>query len=267
MPGGISPRPEQLDPPDWQIGVVLVVEDDERSAALMEAILETVSRRVQIAGTAAAALDLIAESGFDLITIDIGLPDLTGLQLLHHVREMTDAPVIMVTAIGQSASIVEALSGGADDYIVKPVRPAELRARVHAVTRRAQPRAPAIERYADDRIVIDFERSEVVTRAGTYTLSATERRVLRELVGDAGRVLTHDDLLRRVWGAGYGDDVANLHVFISYLRRKLDHDPLRPSYIRTHRGIGYEFAPPADFGSPGRPAPDRTGGLPPRRLS
>ena len=231
---------------DWLVVDVLVVEDDPRSAALMESILEGICRRVVVANTAAAALDMLAESVFDLITLDIGLPDLSGLELIHHIRAVTDAPMIMVTATGQSSAIVEALERGADDYLVKPIRPAELRARIHAVTRRAQPRTRDVVQYSDHHVQIDFARSVVVTASGTSMLTATERRLLRELVANSGRVLTHDEIIRRVWGSGYEGTLANLHVFVSHLRRKLNNESDLHQYIGTHRGIGYEFVPPAD---------------------
>ena len=231
---------------DWLVTDVLVVEDDPRSVALMESILEGICRRVVVTNTATAALDMLAESVFDLITLDIGLPDLSGLELIHHIRAITDAPVIMVTATGQSNVVVEALELGADDYLVKPIRPAELRARIHAVTRRTQPRTHEVAQYSDHHLQIDFARSVVVTPSGTTTLTATERRLLRELVANSGRVLTHDEIIRRVWGAGYEGTMANLHVFISYLRRKLNDEGDPHQYIETRRGIGYEFVPPAE---------------------
>ena len=241
---------------DRAIGSVLIIEDDPRSAALMEAVLEPISRAVLTVTTAATALDALADSTFDLVTLDLGLPDLDGMDLLHHIREMSSAPVIVVSALAHSASIVAALSAGADDYVVKPVRPAELRARAEAVSRRTRSRAEQVERYTDDRLTIDLGRSVIVTERGSVVLSSTERRLLRELVQSPGRVLTYEELLRRVWGTGYETDVQNLQVFISYLRHKLDDNALRPSYIRTHRGIGYEFTPAddADEAPQARPA-------------
>lgn len=212
----------------------------------MEAVLEPIARSTQRVATATAALDALAEDSFDLITLDIGLPDLNGVELLPHIRAMTTTPVIIVSALGQSATVVAALGAGADDYVVKPVRPAELRARVQAVTRRRPTGAPIVDRYLDADIAIDFSRSVVLTGRKSVTLSSTERRLLHELVQHRGGVLTHDYLLRTVWGAGYGDDIQNLHVFIGYLRRKLDVPGKASGYIRTHRGIGYEFVPRAE---------------------
>lgn len=223
------------------IAAALVVEDDPRSAALMQTILEEIVRRVVVVNTATEALDALAESSFDVITLDIGLPDITGLELLHHIRELSDAPVIMVTAVDTSSSIVEALKSGADDYLIKPIRPAELRARIGAVLRRTGPRAHEVELYSDGRLVIDFARSLVVLAGVSSTLSATERRLLHALVTHAGRVLTHDEVIKQVWGAGYEGTQANLHVFVSYLRKKVNARGDAHQYIQTHRAIGYEF--------------------------
>ena len=222
---------------------ILVVEDDVRGARLLEAILAELGGRIHVAPNAIAALDLLAESDFDLITIDLGLPDLSGIALLHHVRELTSAPVVMVTADDQTRSLVEAFEAGADDYVVKPVRPMELLARARAVVRRATGSAQYPDRYADGVIVIDFRRSQVSTPTGEANLSGTERRLLMGLVANAGRVMTHDELLQSVWGAGYEGSEANLQVFIGYLRRKVEPDPHKPRYIRTYRGVGYEFVP------------------------
>lgn len=222
---------------------VLVVEDEPRSARLLVAILAELSDHVQIVTDGPAALDALAEDEVDLITLDIGLPGLSGIELLGHIRELTNAPVIMVTAHGDVALLVEALAAGADDFIVKPVRPAEFVARARALLRRqaqaGSPAAPA--RYSDDNISVDFDRNTVVTTRGIATLTPTERRLLEYLIANPGRISTQEELLRAVWGSEEYD-LSNLHVYIGYLRQKLEPDPQRPQYIRTHRGIGYEFS-------------------------
>ncbi|MEE8422840.1 MAG: response regulator transcription factor [Dehalococcoidia bacterium] len=222
---------------------VLVVEDEPRSARLLAAILAELSDHVQIAADGPAALDALAEDEVDLVTLDIGLPGLSGIELLLHIRDLTNAPVIMVTAHGDVALLVEALAAGADDFIVKPVRPAEFIARARALLRRlAQAGSPAApDRYSDDNISVDFGRNTVVTARGIATLTPTERRLLEYLIANPGRVSTQEELLRAVWGSEQYD-LSNLHVYIGYLRQKLEPDPRRPQYIRTHRGIGYEFA-------------------------
>ena len=236
-----SSEPPRQQGEQSQLATVLIVEDDPRSASLMEAVLEEMCSSILVADSAARALDLIAEHPLSLITLDVGLPDLSGLVLLYHVRQMTDTPVIMVTAQDQPATIVEALDSGADDYVMKPFRPAEFRARVMALMRRARGTAVQPKHYSDQNLVIDFARSEVVTRKGVLSLTGTERRLLAELVGNAGKILDYATLLRRVWGEGYEGQTENLHVYISYLRKKLDQSVTSHGYIRTHRGLGYEF--------------------------
>lgn len=220
---------------------LLIVEDDERMARLLTAILTQVGHEISIAGTAAAALDLLGEREFRLITLDVGLPDLSGAELVVHIRERSAAPIIMVSGQDDTRTVVDALGAGADDYVVKPFKPAELLARVRAVLRRVPPGSSEPESYADDVISIDFQSNRVVTPNGESALSLTERRLLMELVTHQRRVVTHNELLERVWGPGY--DAANLHVFVNYLRRKVEPDPRHPRYIKTHRNVGYEFVP------------------------
>lgn len=222
---------------------VLVVEDEPRSARLLSTILAELSDHVQIAVDGSSALDALAEDEFDLITLDIGLPGLSGIELLPHFRELTKAPVIMITAHGDVTLLVEALAAGADDFIVKPVRPAEFIARARALLRRLAQGGSrtAPHRYSDANISIDFDRNIVVTARGIATLTPTERRLLEYLLSNPGRVSTQEELLRAVWGSEEYE-LSNLHVYIGYLRQKLEPDPQRPIYIRTHRGIGYEFA-------------------------
>lgn len=226
---------------------VLVVEDEPRSARLLATILSELSDKVQIATESSAALDALADDEFDLVTLDIGLPGLSGIELLPHVRELTSAPVIMVTAHGDLSLLVEALTAGADDFIVKPVRPAEFVARARALLRRlAQAASPAPpRRFSDGNISVDFDRNIVETARGVSTLTPTERRLLEYLIANPGRISTQEELLRAVWGSEEYE-LSNLHVYIGYLRQKLEPDPQRPRYIRTHRGIGYEFTPDQD---------------------
>ena len=236
--------------PTAQVRKILVVEDEMRGARLLEVVLSELGADIEVVGSGSAALNQLAESDFDLITIDIGLPDISGLSLLRSVRELSGAPVIMVTAADEIKLLEEALDAGADDYIVKPFHPRELLARAGAVLRRtlASARPPKI--YSDGTIVIDFSRGEVVTPRGVARLSPTEVRLLAELVANAGRPLTHDELLRRVWGLGYEETTENLQVYIGYVRRKVEPDPKNPRYIRTIRGVGYEFEPDGGGRSP-----------------
>ncbi len=235
--------PRDFPGPDAE-SAVLIVEDDDRMARLLTAILTPVGSAVHVAGTAARALDLLGEHDFRLITLDVGLPDLPGDELVTHIRERSAAPIIMVSGQDDTRTVVDALSAGADDYVVKPFKPAELLARVRAVLRRVPAASTEPESYEDGVISIDFQSNRVVTPSGESALSLTERRLLMELVTHQRRVVTHNELLERVWGPGY--DAANLHVFVNYLRRKVEPDPRHPRYIKTHRNVGYEFVPKDD---------------------
>lgn len=232
------PQPQAL-----LIRRVLIIEDDAQCARLLQVVFRQFVRQVEVAPTAMSALHLLADSEFDLITLDIGLSDFSGVSLLHHIREVSKAAIIMVTASTQKQSVIDSLGEGADDYIVKPFNLGELEARAKAVVRRATGVSREPDGYSDGTICIDFEANRISKPGATSGLSATERRLLKELVANAGRVVTKAQLLQRVWGPGYEDSAANLHVYVSYLRRKIEPDPLKPRYLRTHRGVGYEFVP------------------------
>lgn len=226
---------------------ILVVEDDERGRRLLDILLRQQGYQVTAVGDAAGAFNAIATQSYDLMTVDLGLPDLGGMDVVAHVREVSDMPVVVVTGRSDLADVVTALSAGADDYIVKPVNPPEFAARVAALLRRAAPRRETeVMSYRDADVVVDFQTNEIQVVDRRSTMSDTERRLLRLLVGNAGRVMTHDDILRRVWGQGYEDAIANLHVYVNQLRRKIEPIPTNPRYIETHRGVGYRFVPSPD---------------------
>lgn len=227
---------------------VLVVEDDPRGARLLAAVFEQLEYKVTTAPGGAIALSMLAEHEFDLATIDLGLPDVGGLDLIAHIREVDDLPIIVVTGRSDLSDVVTALATGADDYLVKPIRPSELGARATALLRRVQRAArPAdVETYRDPRLLFDFRSNEIAAGERHSTLSDTERRVLKMLVNNAGRVLPHEELLARVWGPGWEGSIANLHVYVNQLRRKIEPDPANPRYIETHRGVGYRFVPAED---------------------
>lgn len=234
-------------PPPSPRASILVVEDDERGRRLLEVVLRQQGHQVTTAPDAATAFNLMASQTFDLMTLDLGLPDLGGMDVVAHVREQSDLPVVVVTGRSDLADVVTALSAGADDYIVKPVNPAELTARIAALLRRAAPRREAeVNTYRDAEVTVDFHTNEIRVADRRNTMSDTERRLLHLLISNAGRVLTHDDILRRVWGQGYEDAIANLHVYVNQLRRKLEPVPSEPRYIETHRGVGYRFVTTPD---------------------
>ncbi|NMC02484.1 MAG: response regulator transcription factor [Chloroflexi bacterium] len=177
-----------------------------------------------------------------LVLLDVGLPDMSGFQVLEQIRLFSDVPVIMLTVHDDELSKVRGLELGADDYITKPFSHLELLARVRAVLRRAQSLPLAHEKpFVSGDLTVDFVRREVTRHGEPVSLTATEYRLLYHLVRNAGQVLPHETLLARVWGREYTDEINYLKVYVSRLRAKLEDDPRNPQHILTEHGIGYWF--------------------------
>jgi two-component system KDP operon response regulator KdpE len=181
-----------------------------------------------------------------LVILDIMLPDMDGWQTCRRFREMSDVPIIMLTALGSEENVVEGLNLGADDYIVKPVTADELVARIRALLRRASRSTTGSSNGREpiltyDHLVIDFDKHEVTAEGKRVDLSPTEFRLLSVLSRHRGRVLPHEFLLSEVWGPEYVGEVDYLRLYISYLRRKIEKDPSDPSLIHNEWGVGYRF--------------------------
>ena len=194
--GSQSPRANRSEP-------ILIVEYDRQSTRLLDSLLLQVSSDLLVVRSGLAALDAIVGGTFGLVIIGIELPDMTTLELLRHLRQVSDVPIIVVAREYEAETLVRSLDGGADDYIARPYPPMELAARVRAVLRRARPRTPEPEPYIDDQIRIDFRTNMVTTSRGSIALSATERSLLSELVANEGCVVTHSELAVRIWGEEY----------------------------------------------------------------
>jgi len=222
---------------------ILVVDDEERMVRFIRMNLEHDGFQVSEAFNGKQAIQKLRDVTPDLILLDVMMPDLDGFEVLETVREITNVPVIMLTAKGEEADIVAGLELGADDYITKPFSPRELVSRVRAVLRRTEsPGAPAHELIeVDDRLKIDFDRREVWVEGRLVKLRPTEYRLLYHLVQNAGWVVPHDQLLAKVWGYEYRDETHYLRLYVNYLRQKLERDPSSPEYILTERGVGYRF--------------------------
>ncbi|MFN2147208.1 MAG: response regulator transcription factor [Anaerolineales bacterium] len=222
---------------------VLVVDDEPRMIRFIRLNLEHDGFEVYEATRGTEALEKLRDQMPDLVLLDVMMPDLDGFETLRLIREISNVPVIMLTAKGEEDDRVRGLELGADDYVTKPFSPRELVSRVRAVLRRTemptQPVHDVIE--VDDRLKIDFDRREVWVEGKLVKLRPTEYRLLYHLVKNAGWVVPHEQLLAKVWGYEYRDETHYLRLYINYLRQKLEKDPSDPQYILTERGVGYRF--------------------------
>jgi DNA-binding response OmpR family regulator len=222
---------------------ILVVDDEERMVRFIRLNLEHDGFQVTEAYRGAEAIQRMRDAMPDLILLDVMMPDLDGFEVLKMIREISSVPVIMLTAKGEEDDRVRGLELGADDYVTKPFSPRELVSRVKAVLRRNEAATGGIRGLieVDDRLKIDFDRREVWVEGQLVKLRPTEYRLLYHLVQNAGWVVTHDQLLARVWGYEYRDEPHYVRLYINYLRQKLEKDPTNPKYILTERGVGYRF--------------------------
>ena len=222
----------------------MVVVHDPATARLVDSILAALPGRVDRAWSLARARAVIAETPIDNLIVEFGALGLPGLELISWFRSQTTAAMLVIGGESHPYPVGRVLEAGADDYIRKPFERRELEAHILGhVLHPATELPPGPEQYQDSELLIDLAGNLVSTARGRATLTRTEFRLLAELLENRGRVVTSEQLLSRVWGAGYESSRANLHVFIGYLRRKLEPDPQNPRYIRNHRGIGYEFVP------------------------
>ena len=222
---------------------ILVVDDEERMVRFIRLNLEHDGFEVIEAFRGMQAIEQIRSKMPDLILLDVMMPDIDGFEVLRIIRETNTVPVIMLTAKGEEEDRVQGLELGADDYITKPFSPRELVSRVRAVLRRTEIATGASHELivVDDRLKFDFDRREVWVEGELIQLRPTEYRLLYHLVQNAGWVITHDQLLAKVWGYEYRDEPHYVRLYINYLRKKLEKDPANPKYILTERGVGYRF--------------------------
>jgi two-component system KDP operon response regulator KdpE len=219
---------------------VLVVDDEPAIRRFLRASLPAHGYEVFEAGSGQAALSAVVADRPDLILLDLGLPDLDGVEVTRLLREWAAIPIIVVSVRGQEADKIAALDAGADDYLTKPFGIGELLARMRAALRRAGSSGTGPVFAAGD-LVVDLSRREVRVAGNPVQLTPTEYDLLRVLVTHAGKVVTHNYLLREVWGPGYAQETHLLRVNISNLRRKIEPDTTRPRYIHTEPGVGYRL--------------------------
>ena len=222
---------------------ILIVDDEPRMIHFIRLNMEHDGFQVSEADSGVTALEQLRDQLPDLILLDVMMPELNGFETLKLIREISNVPVIMLTAKGEEEDRVRGLELGADDYITKPFSPRELVSRVRAVLRRTQmPSTPLHELIeVDGRLKIDFDRREIWVEEKLVKLRPTEYRLLYHLVQNAGWVIPHEQLLAKVWGYEYRDETHYLRLYVNYLRQKLELDPSNPEYIQTERGVGYRF--------------------------
>jgi two-component system KDP operon response regulator KdpE len=220
------------------------VDDSQDTTWLLKRTLVDENYEVCLAHDGREGLRLAFDFRPDLVLLDVMMPDMDGWTMLSRLREFSEVPVIMVTAVGDERSLVQGLDGGADDYVTKPYSMEELKARIRAVLRRTASEDALNSLLQFDRglLAIDPTAQEVTVRGELVKLTPTEYKLLLCLAINAGRVLTSEQILENVWGMGYEDSPANVKLYIWYLRRKIEIDPHQPRYILTKRGTGYYLA-------------------------
>jgi two-component system KDP operon response regulator KdpE len=227
---------------------VLVVDDDAQIVRALRTGLRARGHDVLTAPNGETALDTLSRAGVDLVILDLGLPGIDGIEVIRRLRGWLDVPVIVLSVREAHADKVAALDAGADDYVTKPFSIDELLARMRAVRRRAAGEAaPPVLRFDD--LEVDLARQAVHLRGELVRLTPTEYRLLEAMATNAGKLLTHGWLLRKVWGPAYGRESHYVRVYVQQLRRKLDDEPSRPRFILTEPGLGYRWLA----------EPDRTG--------
>lgn len=226
---------------------VLIVDDETHIRSIVRAAVESDKGVVYEAATGAAALELARTARPDLVVLDLGLPDMDGIDVCRALREWSAVPILVLSARHSDAQKVALLDAGADDYLTKPFSTLELQARVRAQLRRAgmAPVPGGDVPVAVGGLTVDLAMRRVARDGVAVHLTPTEWDLLHALVSHSGRTLTHRQLFDAVWGRDHGDAQQYLRVYVAHLRRKIESDPLRPALIVTEPGVGYRFEPPA----------------------
>jgi two-component system KDP operon response regulator KdpE len=238
------------------VTTVLVIDDEPQILRALRINLRVRQYEVHTAGTGTEALELAAKYPPDLVILDLGLPDLDGVEVIQGLRGWTDAPIIVLSGRADSTDKVEALDAGADDYVTKPFAMDELLARMRAVSRRANADGDLPQVRLGD-LTVDLAAKRVLRASetgnhkaggnGDIRLTPTEWHLLEVLLRNPGRLLSQQQLLADVWGPGYADATGNLRLYMAQLRRKLEPDPARPRWLLTEPGMGYRFQPDPDL--------------------
>ena len=221
--------------------LILVIDDEPQIRRLLTITLEANGHRALTAANGQEGLVLAAQHRPALIILDLGLPDLSGQEVLRRLREWSSAPVIILSVQDDEAGKVAALDAGADDYVTKPFNTGELLARLRVALRHAtKPDEAAV--FQSGNLVVDLATRRVTVNRAEVKFSVTEYNLLRLLVRHAGKILTHRQILREVWGPGHDDHTHYLRVYVARLREKLEADPARPQLLLNEPGVGYRLA-------------------------
>lgn len=223
---------------------VMVIDDEPQIQRLLTIMLESQGYRVTAANSGKEGLAATAQRRHDMIILDLGLPDISGLSVLKQIREWTQTPVIILTVQDAEAEKIEALDSGADDYVTKPFNSGELLARLRAALRRADKGKIEEPVLQFGNLTINLAARRVTRQGEAVKLTATEYALLKLFVQHAGKVLTHRHLLREVWGPDQENETQYLRVYVQRLREKLEADPESPVFFLTEPGVGYRFMEP-----------------------
>jgi len=220
--------------------LLLIVDDEPQIRRLLRVCLERSGYEVVEAATGQEGIDAAISRQPELVLLDLGLPDTDGLEVLRRLREWSQAPVLIVSVRGREGDKISALDSGANDYITKPFSTGELLARLRVIRRYSQPR-PNVETFNSGQLSVDLITRTVRLKGRVVKLTATEYSLLHLFIQHAGKVLTHGQLLREIWGSEDVETTGPLRVYISYLREKLEPNPARPQLLITEPGVGYRL--------------------------
>jgi two-component system KDP operon response regulator KdpE len=221
--------------------VVLIVEDEASMRRVLAINLRARGYQVHTAPDGTTALAMAATAQPDVVLLDLGLPDLDGVEVIRRLRRTSHTPIIILSARDAQQDKVRGLDAGADDYVTKPFGMDELVARIRAAGRRAHPDGPRQELVTAGELTIDLRRGQVQRHGTEVRLTPTEWHLLQALVADPGRLVPGRQLLQQVWGPAYEHETNYLRVYMAQLRRKLEDDPSRPRHLITEPGLGYRF--------------------------
>ncbi|MDO4521939.1 MAG: response regulator transcription factor [Eubacteriales bacterium] len=224
---------------------ILIVEDDPSIRNLMTTTLKAHGYLFLTAGTGEAAILAAASHNPDIVLLDLGLPDIDGMEVIRRIRTWSNMPIIIISARSEDSDKIDALDAGADDYLTKPFSVDELLARIRTTQRRLkllhQEDAENQPRFVNGDLCIDYAAGSVFLRNQELHLTPIEYKLLCLLSRNIGKVLTHNYITQNIWGSSWESDIASLRVYMATLRKKLESDPDAPAYIQTHIGVGYKM--------------------------